>query len=163
MAINKLSITTTLSLVLVSCFFLPGLASGTDSAISEKKAFVRRKNRGLVTVEKLLAKSQLKPTIFYANTSNNCLCILSRCRAADPIIADITSMFGDKISIITINHFKQQEEFDAITATYPTQDLPVLLLFDKGQMILQQIGFLKKKILVKKINELLIIKKTKDL
>ncbi|MBU0613679.1 hypothetical protein KJ766_00120 [Patescibacteria group bacterium] len=122
-------------------FISPILAE--EHAVDEKK-YVRLKDNKSLTVQKLLEKSKNKPTLLSVTTSQNCYCIMARCKASEPVIKAITDRFGDQITVITLDHYKQQAEFDSITETYPAKDLPALMLFDKGVLVMKQVGFTKK-------------------
>lgn len=66
------------------------------------------------------------------------------CRVQSPILEEVASEMGDKVTIAKLNI----EKFKAIASRYGVRSIPTMLLFRNGRMIKQFVGVQQKKTLV---------------
>jgi thioredoxin 1 len=70
------------------------------------------------------------------------------CKTMSPILKEVKSAFGDKISIIKIDVDKNQ----ALAAKYQVRGVPTLILYKSGKQVWKQSGVAQKNELVSIIN-----------
>ena len=70
------------------------------------------------------------------------------CKMMSPILKEVKSAFGDKISIIKIDVDKNQP----LAAKYQVRGVPTLILYKSGKQVWRQSGAIQKNELVSIIN-----------
>lgn len=70
------------------------------------------------------------------------------CKMMSPILTEVKSALGDKVSIIKIDVDKNQP----LAAKYQVRGVPTLMLFKNGQQLWRQSGVLQKNDLIAIIN-----------
>ena len=71
------------------------------------------------------------------------------CKTLAPILQDVKSVMGDKISILKIDVDKNQE----LANHFQVRGVPTLILFKKGENVWRQSGVLSKKEIIDVVNK----------
>jgi len=139
--------------------FSVGVEPALAGESQKSKKFIRRKDRKKLTTAKLLEKSKKSPVLLYIHTTDNCYCILARCKAGNMVIDVIEKNYENKMILLKLDHSKEEAVFDEISKNFSVKDLPAVLLFSQGEMIYKEQNLFNKKKIEKKLAELI---KTKE-
>jgi thioredoxin 1 len=71
------------------------------------------------------------------------------CQAMPPILKELKTTLGDKVSVLKIDVDKNQ----AVAAQYQVRGVPTMILFQNGKQLWRQSGVLSKEDLIKVILE----------
>ena len=70
------------------------------------------------------------------------------CRMLSPLLDEVEEEMADKISVVKVN----VDDADEIAMKYRIMNIPTLLFFKGGQLVVKTVGAMPKNVLVDKIN-----------
>ena len=67
------------------------------------------------------------------------------CKMLGPVLEDVSKELGDKVTIAKVNVDNQ----DAIASQYNIFSIPTIILFENGEIVRKQVGFVPKAALIR--------------